>query len=75
MFLRIWSDRMNAQELEDISNEMEIMHKSMKNVLEIVFASSPLLALSTRSWSSKKQYHSTYLLRVSEGLVCLVGIC
>jgi hypothetical protein len=68
MLLRIWSDRLTSQELEDISNEMEITHKSMKNAMEMVFATSPLLALHTSGWG-KRAHHSTYLLRVSDGLL------
>jgi len=64
-FLRIWSDRMGPQQFEEISNEIQLLHKPMKNMIEIVFATSPLLALSTRGWSSS-HYHSTYLLRVSD---------
>lgn len=68
MLFRIWSDRMDLQQLEDITNEMQTLHKSMKNMMEIVFATSPLLALSTTGWGSKP-FHSTYLLRVSDDLV------
>jgi len=68
IFLRIWSDRMSPQQFEEISNEIERLHKPMKNMIEIVFATSPLLALSTHGWSSSN-YHSTYLLRVSDVLV------
>lgn len=66
--LRIWSDRMSPQHFEEISNEIERLHKPMKNMIEIVFAVSPLLALSTHGWSSSN-YHSTYLLRVSDAFV------
>jgi hypothetical protein len=55
---------MDPQQFEDICNEMQTLHKSMKNAMEIVFATSPLLALSTHGWASKS-YHSTYLLRVN----------
>ena len=61
-------DQMDSQEFEDISDDMQNWYKSMKNVMEIVFAISPLLALSTRAWGSQS-VHSTYLLRVSDGLV------
>jgi hypothetical protein len=70
MLLRIWSDRMDSEQLEDIADEMQMLHKSMKNMMEIVFATSPLLALSTSGWGSKS-VHSTYLLRVSDDLVIL----
>lgn len=56
------------QQFEEISNEMKMLHKPMKNVMEVVFATSPLLALSTHGWASKS-YNSTYLLRVSDVLV------
>lgn len=49
---------------EEIASDLQVLHKSMKNLIEIVFATSPLLALSTHGWSWKS--HSTYLLRVSE---------
>jgi hypothetical protein len=40
------------------------LHRAMKNIMEIAFAVSPLLALSTHGWASKS-FNSTYLLRVS----------
>jgi hypothetical protein len=55
---------MEPNQLEEIIIEMQKLHKAMKNVLEISFATSPLLALSTHGWSSRT-CHSTYLLRVS----------
>lgn len=61
--LRIWSERMEPQQFEEISNEIQNLHKSMKNVMEVVFATSPLLALSSHGWR-QKSYHSTYLVRV-----------
>jgi hypothetical protein len=68
MLLRIWIDRLDPQQFEDISNEMKTLHKSMKNLIEVVFATSPLLALSTQGWATKNQ-HRTYMLRVSDFLV------
>lgn len=59
---------MDSQQFEDIYEELHILQKSMKNIMEIVFATSPLLALSTRGWDSRS-FHSTYLLRVSDSLV------
>lgn len=59
---------MDSQQFEDICDELQILHKSMKNIMAIVFATSPLLALSTRGWDSRS-FHSTYLLRVSDILV------
>jgi hypothetical protein len=55
---------MEPQQLEEIADEIQNLHKPMKNVIEVVFATSPLLALSTHGWR-QKSYHSTYLLRVS----------
>jgi hypothetical protein len=66
-------DRMDSQQFEDISNELQFFQKSMKNIIEIVFATSPLLALSTHGWDSKS-IHSTYLLRVSDGLAFFLMI-
>jgi hypothetical protein len=70
MSLRIWFDRMNEAEFEDTSNEMESMHKAMKNAMEMVFATSPLLALQTGGWATRI-HHRTHLLRVSDGLLVL----
>lgn len=61
----MWLDRLNVDEFDDVCTEMESMHKSMKNAMEMVFSTSPLLALQTRGWASKS-IHSTYLLRVSD---------
>jgi hypothetical protein len=58
---------MESQQLEDIFEEMLLLHKSMKNIMEIVFAISPLLALSTNGWYSKST-HSVYLLKVRYAL-------
>ena len=60
---RIWSDRMDAQQLENVINEIQSLHKAMKNMIEIVFSSSPIIVLSTHGWESKS-YNSFYLLRV-----------
>jgi hypothetical protein len=64
---------MDSQHFEDISDGLQALQKSIKNVMEIVFAISPLLALSTHGWDSKS-VHSTYLLRVSYGLFFLLSI-
>jgi hypothetical protein len=64
---------MDSQHFEDISDEFQILQKSMKNLMEIVFAISPLLVLSTHGWDSKS-VHRTYLLRVSDGLIFLLSI-
>jgi hypothetical protein len=55
---------MDPQQFEEVSYEIETLHKSIKNVMEIVFAISPLLAISSHGWT--KSCHSTYLLRVSD---------
>jgi hypothetical protein len=53
---------MDTQQLEQISNEIESLHKPMKNVIEIVFAVSPILALSTHGWGIN--YNSINLFKV-----------
>jgi len=55
---------MDPQQFEDVANEIQSLHRSIKNVTEISFAISPLLALSTRGWASKS-LNSVYLVRVS----------
>lgn len=55
---------MDAQQLDEISDEIKVLHKPMKNIIEVVFATSPLLALSTHGWGVRS-FHGTYLLRVS----------
>jgi hypothetical protein len=67
MSLRIWLDQMDPQQFEDISSEIQSLHQTMKNMMEVVFATSPLLALSTHGWDF--HVHRTYLLRVSGVLV------
>jgi len=54
---------LEPEQFEEMSSEIQMLHKAMKNVIEIVFATSPLLALSPYGWSSKT-CHSTFLLRV-----------
>jgi hypothetical protein len=54
---------LDEAQFEEISLEMQIIHKSMKNMLEYIFATSPLLALSTTGWS--RYISGAYLLRVS----------
>jgi hypothetical protein len=73
MILRIWLNRTDPQQLEVIIDSIQDMHKSMKNVIDIVFAVSPLLALSTNGWYTKN-VHSTYLLRVSGTLGILLSL-
>lgn len=53
---------MDPQQLEDISNDIQNLHKPLKNMIEIVFAASPILALSTHGWNLG--YNSVYLLKV-----------
>ena len=72
MLLRICVDRM-TQELEDLFNDLETMHKSIKNAMEMIFATSPLLALQTRGWAWRS-HHSTYLLRVSDGVLVSLAL-
>ena len=55
---------MELKQLEDLTNEVEGLHRSMKNMMEIVFEASPLLVLSTSSRETKF-INSRYLLRVS----------
>ena len=55
---------MDPVQFEELTVEIQALHKAMKNVMDIVFATSPLLALSTHGWALKS-CHSTYLLRVS----------
>ena len=55
---------MDPVQFEELTMEIQSLHKGMKNVIDIVFATSPLLALSTHGWASKS-CHSTYLFRVS----------
>lgn len=56
--------------MDEISNEIEGLHKAMKNIIQIVFAISPLLALSTHGWTWRAT-NATYLLRVSNILFLL----
>ena len=64
---------MEPSELDQISNEIQGIHKAMKNITEIVFATSPLLALSPSGWSWKN-FNCCYLLRVSGLLIVFVRI-
>ena len=65
---------MDPEQFQDIANTIHSLHKSMKNVMEIVFAISPLLALSTYGWGRNYYVHSTYLLRVSSVLDFFMAI-
>jgi hypothetical protein len=62
---------MDPQQFEYVSNKIQAMHRSIKNVMEITFSVSPLLALSTRGWAWRS-LNSLYLLRV--GLIQLGSI-
>jgi hypothetical protein len=65
---------MDPQQFDDISDELQLLQRSMKNMLDIVFATSPLLALSTHGWNSRTTtVHSTYFLRVSDSLLLLLS--
>ena len=63
--------RIDPTQLEETTNDVQALHKSMKNAIEVVFATSPLLALSTHGWASRS-FHSTYLLRVSNAWVAFL---
>lgn len=65
MLLRIWSDEMESAQFEEIYKDIQPLHKAMKNAIEMVFATSPLLALSTNSWGGRT-VNSTFLLRVGD---------
>ena len=56
---------MDSQHLQDLSDGIEDMYKSMRHIIEIVFAISPLLVLSTYGWGWRS-VSGAYLLRVSE---------
>ena len=55
---------MDPRQLELLSNEIQALHKAMKNIIQIVFAISPLLAISSHGWSNRST-NGVYLLRVS----------
>jgi hypothetical protein len=61
---------MAVEEFDDICHEMVSMHKAMKNAMEMIFATSPLLALQTGGWH-RRTHHGTHLLRVSDLLLLL----
>ena len=62
-FSRLWSNRLDEDQFADLLLEIpSTMHKLMKNMLEFVFATSPLLILSTSGWLRCIQ--GAYLLRV-----------
>ena len=70
-FSRLWSNRLDEDQFADLLLEIPLtMHKLMKNMLEFVFATSPLLILSTSGWLRGIQ--GTYLLRVSIVLTTFV---
>lgn len=64
---------MDPLQFEEISNEIQMLYKPMKNIIEMVFATSPLMALSTHG-GDYQYIHSTFLLRVSDFLVILVTL-
>jgi hypothetical protein len=57
-------------QLEEISVEMQLLHSQMKNMMDYVFAISPLLALSTTGWS--RQISGAHLLKVSYRFIPLM---
>lgn len=65
---------MDPQQLEDVSNEIQALHRSIKNVIEMAFSISPLLALSTQGWSGRS-LNSVYLLRVGPPALLLPLLC
>lgn len=60
---RLWSGQMDKEKFAEISETIPSLYRGMKNVMEMVFAASPLLALSTHSWAVRT-INRTYLLRV-----------
>ena len=72
MLLRIWYNKLERKQFEEIVNIVKILHKAMKNLIEIIFTTSPLLALSTHGWASKFR-HRVFLVRVS-GFLFLLSI-
>jgi len=56
---------MDSQLLVELTEEIKELHKSMKNIFEIVFAVSPLMMLSTFGWGWRST-NSSYLLRVCD---------
>lgn len=71
-YLRIWLNRLDEQQFEEISIEMLMLHKSIKYIMESIFAISPLLALATSGWSRGIQ--GSYLLGVSHLSNVFAGI-
>jgi hypothetical protein len=68
---RIWSNRLEDEQLQEISQQMQLLHSSIKNIMEYVFATSPLLALSTNGW--KRRISGAHLLTVSHLSIPLVS--
>lgn len=64
---------MDPQQFDEVSNTIQSLHASMKNAIEIVFATSPLLALSTHGWGLRT-IHSTNLLRVGDIYLFFKGL-
>jgi hypothetical protein len=54
----LWVDRLDPHQFEDISNEVQLLGQSIKNVMEFAFAISLLLAISTHGWDTIS-IHST----------------
>ena len=64
---------MEQSQFEELSKEIQALHKPMKNIIQLVFATSPLLVLSTHGWGVWKSTPGNYLLRVSSVLVVFSG--
>jgi len=64
---------MELEQLEHVISEIVSLHRSMKNLIEICFAISPLLLLATHGWHRYTSLHSTYLLRVSDGVALFLS--
>jgi hypothetical protein len=61
-------NRLDREQFEEVSSEMQAIHKSMKNMMEYVFSASPLLALSTTGWT--RSIAGSHLLRVCDLFKC-----
>jgi hypothetical protein len=60
----MWTNQLDEDQFADLLLDIPpTLHKLMKNMLEFVFATSPILILSTSGWL--KSIQGSYLLRVS----------
>lgn len=69
-YWRIWSNRLDQAQLEEISLQIQSLHSSMKNMMEYAFAISPLLALLTTGWW--RRISGAHLLKVSYRFIPLM---